>query len=248
VPAECGIFVTVKKGGKGAHRLEWTTKAGAIKAPFRGIIRMGPADDPEAQMSIATRGFELAKGVPALVVTQETHTDKDKRRHDVLAVVRGRLVHAFTTREGRGSRTRSSVEPVDLTGDGFKELVVMHAATTDEEKADTWALEVYGWRADVAKVIKRTDLRPTVQAGVVGMMRSVEQARALVDNPCMHDMVVLDENSAPLLGEGLFVVGVPAVLKSDAELALEKMSACDPQLQGAVKVIAKGIEVPEDDD
>lgn len=245
-PAECVVSVELKKGGAGKERLEWTAKSGPLAKKNDNHIVVGT--DPELQMALRWSTVVVGNanqnaGIPGLIITQETLGEKSKRRHDLFLARGGRLDHAFTGREGRGSKTWSAMSAVDVDHDGGSEVVLMLASTNDEEVADTWEMQVFGWRADIKKIIARNDLRPMVKGAVVVMTKTLKDARAVSENPCAKELLVLDNKSADLLGDNMFVLAYPAASKADAELALEAVRACDPSLTGTVKNLAGGVDV-----
>ncbi len=245
-PAECGVVVTLKKGGAGKERLEWTAKSGTLTHPNGNTVLVG--SDPELQMrlrwsTVVVGNANQNTGIPGLIVTQETMGEKSKRRHDLFLARKGKLDHAFTGREGRGSKTWSALTSVDIDNDGGDEIVLMLASTNDEELADTWEMQVYGWRADIAKVIARNDLRPAVKGGVIMMTKSIKDARTVGADPCSRELLVLDNKSADLLNDGEFVLAYPAASKASAELALEAVRACNPNFSGTVKPLSGGVDV-----
>jgi hypothetical protein len=247
-PAECGVVVALKKGGAGKSRLEWTAKSGPISRPNDNRALIGNPEDKEHQMTLRWNTVVVGNanqnaGINGLIIPQETHGEKAKRRHDLVLARGGKLDHAFTAREGRGSKTWSELSAADIDDDGGAEIVLMLASTNDEEQADTWEMQVYGWRADIAKIIARNDLRPAVKGAVVAMTRSLAEARKLGEDPCARELLVLDNKAADLLSDGQWVLAYPAPTKADAELALEAVRACNPALSGAVKPLANGVDV-----
>ncbi|MDP2344906.1 MAG: hypothetical protein Q8O67_28430 [Deltaproteobacteria bacterium] len=250
-PAECGVVVALKRGGAGKSRLEWTAKSGPIARPNDNRALIGNPEDKEHQMTlrwstVVVGNANQKAGINGLLITQETHGEKAKRRHDLFLARGGKMDHAFTAREGRGSKTWSEVSAADVDHDGGAEIVLMLASTNDEEVADTWEMQVYGWRADIAKIIARNDLHPAVKGAVIAMTRTVAEARKMAEDPCARELLVLDNKSADLLGDGQFVLAYPAPTKADAELALEAVRACNPALSGAVKPLANGVDVDSD--
>lgn len=245
-PPECGVVVTLKKGGAGKERLEWAAKGGALAHPNGNTVLVGT--DPELQMrlrwsTVVVGNANQNAGINGLIITQETMGEKSKRRHDLFLARKGKLDHAFTAREGRGSKTWSALSSVDVDNDGGAEIVLMLASTNDEELADTWEMQVYGWRADISKIIARNDLRPAVKGAVVMMTKSIKDARTVGADPCARELLVLDNKSADLLGDGEFVLAYPAASRADAELALEAVAACNPNFTGTVKPLAGGVDV-----
>ncbi len=247
----CAVVVTLARGGTGRHKLEWTTPAGTIVKDNANSFSV-VSDDGGYKLTtrwatLTVGNVNLKAGIDGVVVTQEEHRDERvRRRYDVLLARKGKLVHAFTGQEGRGSRTWSSLEPVDIDHDGGNELVFISSTTPDEDKADRIEMQVYGWRADVNKLVARNDLRPTLKGGVIGMFKSVGAARALQDDACAARFLVLDQSSADLLGDGQVVLAWPAVLKNDADLALETARTCNPSLVGAVKRLTGGVDIDAD--
>ena len=247
-PAECSIVVALKKGGTGKASLEWRPKGGAISRPHPNSALIGLADDAEHQMSLHWSAVIVGNpreqaGINGLLITQETHGEKSKRRHDLFLARGGKLDHAFRASEGRGSKTWSALSAADVDHDGGAELVLMLASTNDEAEADSWEMQVFGWRADIAKIIARSDLVPVVKGAVVAMTRSLAEARKLGADPCAKEMLVLDSKSAGLLADGQFVVAYPTASKADAELVLAEVRACNPALIGAIKELTTGIDV-----
>jgi hypothetical protein len=245
-PADCGVTVTLKKGGAGKKRLEWTAKSGPIVRKNDNHYVVGK--DPETQMglrwsTVVVGNANQNNAVAGVIVTQETLGEKSKRRHDLFLARAGKLDHAFTAREGRGSRTWSSLSAVDVDNDGGAEIVLMLASTKDEEQADLFEMQVYGWRADLKKIVARNDLRPQIKAGVVLMTKTLADARTVGASPCARELVVLDNKVADLLPDGTYVLAYPAASQSDAELALESVRTCAADMNGTVKVIAGGVDV-----
>ena len=248
LPAECGVVVALKKGGSGKYKLEWRAKSGPITRPNDNRALIGDPADGEHQMTLRWQPVVVGNanqkaGINGLLITQETHGEKAKRRHDLFLARKGSLDHAFTAREGRGSKTWSAVSAADIDHDGGAEMILMLASTDDEELADTWEMQVYGWRADIAKIIARNDLRPAVKGAVVAMTKTVAEARKMAEDPCARELLVLDNKTAELLGDGQFVLTYPAASKTDAEVALEAVRACNPALSGSVKPLANGVDV-----
>lgn len=242
-PADCAVLVQVQGRGKAA-RLEWTTRPGAIAQSAPGTFTIG--DDPDGVMLLSSVPVTLGAGVGGVIITQQTGTDeRSKRRHDVFVVQGGALVHAFTAAEPRGPSTSSSLSSLDVDADGNPELVLIQAQRPDDAEADRFALEVYGWRPDVRRVVALPSRRPTVQAALVGMFTSVTEARALQASPCLRDFLVVDHTSAALLQPGQFAVAALKATKRDAELALAAATACDVGLVGAVRAMSPGVDVDE---
>ncbi len=248
-PPDCSVFVDLKRGGSGRHKLEWQAKAGPITKPNQRTITITREDDDEQKLSIRTAPLTVGNvnqkaGVDGLIVTQEEHRgDRVRRRYDVFLARGGKLIHAFTGAEGRGARTWSSLEAVDIDNDGGNELVFFTSTTPSEEEADRFEMQIYSWRADVRKLVARNDLRPAVKGAVIGMYKSMEKARAEQDTACANQFLVLDHTTADMLGEGQIVLAYPAVTKGDAELAIEDANACDAKLSGAVKLLTGGVDV-----
>jgi hypothetical protein len=245
-PIDCAVEAAVTKGGRGRHRLGWRVPAGGIARPNAFVAVLG--DEPDAAMTIRWRPFVLGSpgarggGLSALIVTQETHGERSKRHHDVLAVRGGQLVKVFSADEGRG-RTWSTLEAADIDRDGGAELVLQRASTPDEDQPDQWAMEVHGWRADIGKLVVRNDQRPQVKGAVIGMFRSAAEARKLAGQGCTLDYLVLDHTSMNLLQPGQIVLAQPVVRREDGELALEELRACNAALSGGVKPLANGVDV-----
>ena len=51
-----------------------------------------------------------------------------------------------------------------------------------------------------------------------------------------------------MLGDGQVLLAWPAVLKADAELALETVKTCNPNLVGAVKELTGGVDIDAERD
>lgn len=251
VVEDCAVVVTLKRGGAGKQRLEWSAKAGVVVKDNANSFTITPEDGDHrltTRWSPVTVGnVNLKAGVDGLLVTQEEQRDdRVRRRYDVFLARKGKLVHAFTGQEGRGARTWSALEPVDIDHDGGNELVFISSTTPDEEKADRIEVQIYGWRADVGKLVARNDLQPALKGGVLGMFKTIAAARAQQSQACMTGFLVLDQSTADMLGDGQVVLAWPAVLKADAELALETAKACNPALAGAVKRITGGVDIDAD--
>lgn len=244
-PAECVVSVTLKKGGAGKARLEWRAKSGAIARLNDNHFLVGAGEDQMALRwsPVVVGNANQNTGIAGLIVTQETLGEKPKRRHDLFLARGGKLDHAFTAREGRGSKTWSALTAVDIDHDGGSEVVLMLASTNDEEEADTWEMQVYGWRPDLKKIVARNDLRPAVKGAVVVMTKTLKDARTVAEDPCARELLVLDNKSADLLGDGMYVLAYPAASRFDAELVLEQVRACNPNLTGTVKPLAGGVDV-----
>jgi hypothetical protein len=253
-PPDCGVFVGLKRGGKGQMRLEWMGKSGPLTKPNANTFVFTAADDEELSLTtrfnpIVVGNVNLKAGVDGLLVAQEERRgDRVRRRYDVFLADRGKLKHAFTGAEGRGARTWSSVEAVDIDHDGGNELVFFSSSTANEDDADRFEMQIYSWRADVRKMVARNDLRPAIKGAVIGMFKTIEAARTMQDGPCTHGFLVLDTSSADKLGDGQVVLASPAITKADAELALEDAKACDPNMVGAVKTITGGVDIDADQD
>ena len=249
--ADCAVVVTLKRGGSGKQRLEWSAKAGVVVKDNANSFSVTPVDGDHHLTTrwepVTVGNVNLKAGVDGLLVTQEEQRDdRVRRRYDVFLARKGKLVHAFTGQEGRGARTWSALEPVDIDHDGGNELVFISSTTPDEEKADRVEVQIYGWRADVGKLVARNDLQPALKGGVVGMFKTITAARIQQTDPCMTGFLVLDQSTADMLGDGQVVLAWPAVLKADAELALEIAKTCNPALAGAVKRITGGVDIDAD--
>jgi hypothetical protein len=253
-PQDCGVVVTLKRGGSGTARLEWSAPAGPVTKDNANSFVVAEPD--EGGRTLTTRwspvtvgNVNLKAGVDGLVVTQEERrNDRVRRRYDVFLARKGKLTHAFTGQEGRGSRTWSSLEPVDIDHDGGNELIFISSTTPDDDAADKLEVQIYGWRADVGKLVARNDLRPALKGGVIGMFKTIGAARALQDGPCSSGFLVLDNTTADMLGDGQVLLAWPAVLKADAELALETVKTCNPNLVGAVKELTGGVDIDAERD
>jgi hypothetical protein len=251
-PADCGVFVGLKRGGKGQKRLEWLGKAGPITHPNTNTFVVTAADDEEQSLTtrfnpVVVGNANQKAGVSGLLVSQEERRgDRVRRRYDVFLADRGSLKHAFTGAEGRGARTWSSLEAVDIDHDGGNELVFFTSSTANEDVADRFEMQIYSWRADVRKMVARNDLRPAIKGAIIGMFKTIEAARAMQDRPCTYGFLVLDSSSADKLGDGQVVLASPAITKSDAELALEDAKTCDANMVGAVKAITTGVDIDAD--
>jgi hypothetical protein len=181
--------------------------------------------------------------VEGLIVSLQAGGQRVKHRHDLFLVLDGKLTYALTASEPRGPMTWSNITPLDMDGDGGSELLLMNAQRPDEEEADRYKLDVYGWRADIARVVKLPSWAPTIHAAVVGSFNNVKEARELQSSKCLREFIVLDHKSMPLLQESTFAVAYPAATLQDADLAMEAAKACDDDLVGAVKILAKGMDV-----
>lgn len=240
-PKDCAIYVALK--GK-KQKLEWTAKPGAIYQQGERSVAIG--DEADTAVAVSWGPVTVAKGIDGVIVTLQSGADRVKHRHDVFLNVKGRLDYAFTASEPRGPMTWSSVTPLDMDGNGGQELLLMHAQRPDEEEPDRWQLEVYGWRADVGKIVKLPTWTPTIHAAMVGSFGSVQEARELQAEKCLREFIVVSSKSAPLLPEGVYAVVYPAATATDADLALEAAKACDESIVGAVKVISRGMDVAEE--
>jgi hypothetical protein len=240
-PPDCAIYVGL--GGK-KEKLQWTTRPGAIYKQGDRSVAIG--DEADSALAIRWAPVTIAKGIDGVIVSLASGGDRRKHRHDVFLNLKGRLNYAFTASEPRGPMTWSSVSALDMDKNGGQELLLMHAQRPDEEEADQWQLEVYGWRADIAKIVKLPTWTPTVHAAIVGSFSTVLEARELQAEKCLREFIVVSSKSAPLLQEGVFVVAYPAATARDADLALEAAKACDDELVGAVKIVSRGMDVKED--
>jgi hypothetical protein len=241
---DCGVFVALTgKKAKGKEKLQWTAKPGAIFRQSDTSVAVG--DEADTALAVSWRPLTLAKDIEGIVVTQQSGGDRVKHRHDVFLNVKGKLNYAFTASEPRGPMTWSSVTSLDLDGNGGEELLLMHAQRPDEEEADLWQLEVYGWRPDAAKIVKLPSWTPTVRAAIVGSFTSIAEARELQSDKCLREFIVMDKKSAPTLQDATFIVAFPAATARDADLALEAATACNEDLVGAVKIISRGMDVDE---
>jgi hypothetical protein len=239
---ECSIFVSLKKGGSGKHKLEWTSKTGGIYVQGERSVAIG--DEADTAMALSWRPVTVAKGVDGIIVTQQSGEPR-KHRHDLLVAYRGKLNHAFTARDGRGPMTWSSVTPLDVDGDKNEELILMNASRPDEEMADNWEISVWAWRADAAKIVKMPSWTPTIHAAMVGVYANVKEAREQQAEKCLREFIVIDSKSAPLMQENMFAVAYPSATQRDADLALEAAKACDDSIVGAVKAVTRGMDVKE---
>lgn len=239
-PPDCAIYVSFK--GK-KEKLQWTAAPGAIYQQGERSVAIG--DEAETAMAVSWAPVTVAKGVDGVIVTLQSGGDRVKHRHDVFLNVGGRLNYAFTASEPRGPMTWSSVNTLDMDENGGEELLLMHAQRPDEEEPDVWQLEVYGWRADVKKIVKLPSWTPTIHAAMVGSFGSVTEARELQSEKCLREFIVVSAKSAPLLPEGIYAVVYPAATQADADLALEAAKACDEAIVGAVKIISRGMDVKE---
>jgi hypothetical protein len=253
-PPQCAVVVQGKKGVSGMHKLEWQVTSGPIEKQNANSFTVIAANDDEHRTTIrwapiTVGNVNLKSGVRGLRVMQEERRgDRVRRRYDVFLVRGGALKHDFTAQEGRSGRTWSMLEAVDIDHDGGNELVFFTSTTPDEEQADRFEMQIYAWRADVRKMVARNDLRPAVKGGVIGMFKTIAAAREMQERPCARDFLVLDQTSADKLGDGQILLASPAVTKGDAELALESVKACDPNLVGAVKTITGGVDLDAEAD
>jgi hypothetical protein len=241
-PPDCAVFVSLGRGKP--EKLQWTAKPGAIYQQDDHTVAIG--DEADSALAISWAPVTIAKGIDGVIVTQQSGGDRVKHRHDVFLNLKGRLNYALTASEPRGPMTWSSITPLDLDNNGGQELLLMQASRPDEEDADRWQMEVYGWRADVAKIVKLPSWTPTIHAAMVGSFATVAEARELQGNKCLREFIVMSSKSAPLLQEGIFAVAYPAATPRDADLALEAAKACDDELVGAVKVVSRGMDVPQE--
>ena len=73
--------------------------------------------------------------------------------------------------------------------------------------------------------------------------------RIVVESPnfitLRQPIAIVDSKSAPLLPDGTYAVVYPAATPRDADLAMEAAKACDDDIVGAVKIIARGMDVLE---
>ena len=250
--ADCGVFVQLKRGGSGKDKLEWQAKAGPVTKPNDNSFAVQNPEDEEQKLVVRWRpvtvgNVNLKSGVDGLLVSQEERRgDRVRRRYDVYLARKNKLVHAFTAQEGRGARTWSSMDAVDIDHDGGNELVFFTSTTPDEEQADRFEMQIYSWRADVSKMVARNDLRPAVKGGVIGMFKTIAAARTMQAAQCADTFLVLDQTSADKLGDGQVVLAWPAITRADAELSLESIKACNPALVGAVKTITGGVDIDAD--
>lgn len=240
--ADCSLYVSLK-GGKGKEKLQWTSKAGSIFQQGENNFAIG--DEADTALAIAWKPVTVAKGIDGVIVSLQSGGDRLKHRHDVFLNVKGRLNYALTASEPRGPLTWSNITPLDMDNNGFPELLLMHAARPDEEEADRWSLDVYGWRADIQKMVKLPSWAPTIHAAMVGSYNSVKEAREAHAGKCLREFMVLDNKSLPLLQENTYSIVYPAATAGDAELALEAAKACDEDIVGAVKVVMKGLDVED---
>ncbi len=240
----CAVTVTLKGGGaKGARRMEWTAPTGSIVAQGEHGVAIG--DDADTAMALSWRLVELKRGLHGVMVSQQTGSDRVKRRHEVIVNFKGKLLYTLEVTEPRGAATFSALTSVDMDNDGYGELVVIQSQAPDAEQADSWSVDVYAWRADQKRVVKVPSWRPTIQAGLVGMFNTLADAREFAANKCLHEFLVVDNKSATLLADGMFAVAYLAATVTDAELALEAVKACDESLVGAVKAVTPGLAVAQ---
>lgn len=240
--ADCFVYVSLK-GGKGKEKLQWTAKPGAIFQQGERSVAIG--DEADTALAVSWAPLSVAKGIDGVIVTLQSGGERVKHRHEVFLNVKGKLNYALTASEPRGPMTWSAITPLDMDGNGFPELMLMHAQRPDEEEADKWNLDVYGWRADIQKMVKLPSWTPTIHAAIVGSYNNVKEARENHANKCLREFMVLDNKSMPLLQDSTFAIVYPAATPADADLALEAATACDEDVAGAVKVLSRGMDVQE---
>ncbi len=238
-PAECAVQVQLKSR---KQKLPWTSPAGAVYQ--QGDANFAIGDDADTALAVSWKPLSIAKGVDGIMVTEQSGGERVKQRHDVFLDVRGRLDYALSAGPQRGEDTWSTVSTLDVDGNGSQEIILVHASRPDAEtEADEWDMSVWGWRADVRKIVKLPSWTPTIHAAMVGEFNSVAAARELAKEKCLREFIVVDSKSAPLLEENMFAVVYPAATERDAELALEAATACDDDIVGAVKIISRGMDV-----
>ena len=239
--ADCVVYVGLK-GRK--EKLPWTAQPGAVFPQGDKSVAVG--DEADSALGISWQPVNIAKGIEGVIVTEQSGGERVKHRHDLFLNVKGRLDYALSAGPQRGENTWSIVKPLDVDGNGTEEVVLVHAARPDAEaEADTWDMSVWGWRADVGKIVKLPSWTPTIHAAVVGSFTNVKDAREAASNKCLREFIVVDSKSAPLLQDGTFAVAFPASTNGEADLALEAAKACDDDIVGAVKIISRGLDVKE---
>lgn len=241
--ADCFVYVALK-GGKGKEKLQWTAKPGAIFLQGERSVAIG--DEADSALAVSWAPVSVAKGIDGVIVTLQSGGERVKHRHEVFLNVKGKLNYALTASEPRGPLTWSALTPLDLDGNGSNELLLMHAQRPDEEEADQWTLDVYGWRADIEKMVKMPSWTPTIHGALVGSYNNLKEAREDHASKCLRDFMVLDNKSMPLLADGTFALVYPAATAADAELAIATATACDEDITGTVKVLSRGMDVAAD--
>jgi hypothetical protein len=240
-PAECSLYVSYH-GRK--EKLPWTSGTGAVYVQNEKSVAVG--DDADTALAISWTPVTIAKGISGVVVTEQSSGERVKHRHDLFLDVKGSLDYALSAGPQRGENTWSTVTTLDVDGNGSDEIILVHASRPDaDNEADQWDMSVWGWRADIAKVVKMPSWTPTIHAAMVGSFNNVKDARDHANNKCLREFIVVDSKSAPLLPDNTFAVVYPAATERDADLALEAAKACDDDIVGAVKVISKGLDVKE---
>lgn len=239
---DCFVYVALK-GGKGKEKLQWTAKPGAIFQQGEANFAIG--DEADTALAVAWKPVTVAKGIEGIIVSLQSGGDRLKHRHEVFLNVKGRLNYALTASEPRGPLTWSNITPLDMDANGYPELLLMHAARPDEEEADRWQMDVYGWRADIQKMVKLPSWAPTIHAAVVGTYNNVTEAREAHAGKCLREFMVLDNKSLPLMADNTYSIVYPAATPVDADLALEAAKACDEDIVGAIKVLMRGMDVEE---
>ena len=240
-PGECAVNVALNGN---TQKLEWTAPTGAIV--LQGDTGFVVGDDADTAQLVTFRVVTVGKGVSGIIVTQQQGAERVKRRHDVFLARGGRMDYAFTAREPRGDKTWSAVTPLDLDKDGGSELVLLQAATPDEEAADTWSVSVWGYRADIGKIVKMPSWRPTLHAALVGIYQTAAEAREQKkSSKCLREFVVVDEKSYTRLQPGQFALAFLGTTHGEADLALEAAKACDDSIVGSLQVASPGMNVDD---
>ena len=245
-PAGTAAECTVSVGMKGRkEKLPWTSPTGSVFVQNDKSVAIG--DEADTALAVSWSPLTIAKGVDGVIVTEQSGGDRIKHRHDVFLNVKGSLTYALSAGPQRGENTWSTVTTLDVDGNGTQEMILVHASRPDaDNEADTWDMSVWGWRADVAKVVKMPSWLPTIHAAMVGSFNNVKEARETANNKCLREFIVVDSKSAPLLPDNTFAVVYPAATNKDADLALEAAKACDDDIVGAVKIISRGMDVKEE--
>jgi hypothetical protein len=224
--ATCALRVRLVEGGRArdSAAVDWES---VVQPPQRSeqsaaVIGVG---DPlqlggtlatwqtgEGEDAIATlaRPVTLGRGSAGLLVHQSGGAEHVKRLHYLFADVGGKLVQAWRGWEGQGL-TNSSVDTMDVDGDGRSELLYWRFASPDGVVRD-WELSVYRWNAERAKVeeVPATSGRPLLFATVARSFPDAgTAAQFLADHPeCQGSFVVM---RAPERGASPFaVVGITA--------------------------------------
>ncbi|HEY4219905.1 MAG TPA: hypothetical protein VGO62_01155 [Myxococcota bacterium] len=238
---ECNVYVSLH-----GHRekLPWTSVTGSVFQQGDKSVAIG--DEADTALAVSWSTVKIAKGINGVIVTEQSGGERVKHRHDVFLDVKNSMLYALSAGPARGENTWSNITTLDVDGNGTDELIMVHASRPDAEaEADQWDIGVYGWRADISKIVKLPSWSPTIHAAMVGSFNNVKDARELAANKCLREFIVVDSKSAPLLADNSFAVVYPAATQRDADLALEAAKACDDDLVGAVKIIARGMDVKE---